>query len=172
MPIGINGSGTITGISAGGLPDATITQAELASGVAGTGPAFSVYCSTAQSLTGTVETKVQLNTELFDTANCFDSTTNYRFTPNVAGYYQFNGYCQVSSSSTLWYVSLYKNGSLNSYGTYTGAAGASIISSVSNLIYMNGSTDYVEFYVYSSASTSINAGPNANKFSGYLVRSA
>lgn len=31
MPITINGSGTITGISAGGLPDATITTAELAS---------------------------------------------------------------------------------------------------------------------------------------------
>lgn len=29
MPIGINGNGTITGISAGGLPDATITPSEL-----------------------------------------------------------------------------------------------------------------------------------------------
>jgi hypothetical protein len=29
MPIAINGSGTVTGISAGGLPDATITPAEL-----------------------------------------------------------------------------------------------------------------------------------------------
>jgi hypothetical protein len=31
MAIAINGSGTITGITAGGLPDATITSAELAS---------------------------------------------------------------------------------------------------------------------------------------------
>ena len=35
MPIAINGSGTVTGISAGGLPDGCITAAELASGVGG-----------------------------------------------------------------------------------------------------------------------------------------
>lgn len=34
MPITIDGSGTITGLSAGGLPDGVITQAELASDVA------------------------------------------------------------------------------------------------------------------------------------------
>jgi len=32
MPITINGSGTITGISAGGLPDGSVTSADLASG--------------------------------------------------------------------------------------------------------------------------------------------
>jgi hypothetical protein len=32
MPIGINGSGTITGLSAGGLPDASITADDIASG--------------------------------------------------------------------------------------------------------------------------------------------
>ena len=35
MPIAINGSGTVTGISAGGLPDGCITAAELATGVGG-----------------------------------------------------------------------------------------------------------------------------------------
>ena len=35
MPITLNGSGTVTGISAGGLPDGCITAAELASGVGG-----------------------------------------------------------------------------------------------------------------------------------------
>lgn len=34
MPITIDGSGTITGLSVGGLPDATVTAAELASGAA------------------------------------------------------------------------------------------------------------------------------------------
>lgn len=34
MTISINGSGTITGLSAGGLPDASITAADLASGAA------------------------------------------------------------------------------------------------------------------------------------------
>ena len=35
MPIAINGNGTITGISAGGLPDGCITADDLASGVGG-----------------------------------------------------------------------------------------------------------------------------------------
>ena len=35
MPITFNGDGTVTGISAGGLPDGCITAAELASGVGG-----------------------------------------------------------------------------------------------------------------------------------------
>ena len=35
MPITLNGSGTVTGISAGGLPDGCITASELASGVGG-----------------------------------------------------------------------------------------------------------------------------------------
>ena len=35
MPITFNGSGTVTGISAGGLPDGCITAAELATGVGG-----------------------------------------------------------------------------------------------------------------------------------------
>ena len=35
MPITLNGSGTVTGISAGGLPDGVIQSADLASGVGG-----------------------------------------------------------------------------------------------------------------------------------------
>ena len=35
MPVVINGSGTVTGISAGGLPDGIIQAADLASGVGG-----------------------------------------------------------------------------------------------------------------------------------------
>lgn len=36
MPISINGTGSITGLSAGGLPDGTVTAADLASGAART----------------------------------------------------------------------------------------------------------------------------------------
>ena len=35
MAIAINGAGTITGITAGGLPDGVIQEADLASGVGG-----------------------------------------------------------------------------------------------------------------------------------------
>ena len=35
MPITLNGSGTVSGISAGGLPDGIIQSADLATGVGG-----------------------------------------------------------------------------------------------------------------------------------------
>jgi hypothetical protein len=54
------------------MPISQINQNSLATPVAGNGPAFSAYGSgTAQSVTSGVSTKVQLNTEEFDTANAF-----------------------------------------------------------------------------------------------------
>lgn len=173
MPITINGTGTITGISAGGLPDAIITQPDLATGVAGTGPAFSAYLNTNQNPTNATYTKVQINTELFDTAGCFDTST-YRFTPNVAGYYQIQAACRISGTSpttSVW--SIYKNGSnvneLNVTSTFSYEA-----REVSSLLYLNGSTDYVEFYCYINASSSqtFNSGSNVTYFQGFLVRAA
>jgi hypothetical protein len=50
-------------------------------------PAFEAYLSANQNLTDNVNTKIQFDTELFDTDSCYDNVTNYRFTPNVAGKY-------------------------------------------------------------------------------------
>ena len=76
MAITINGTGTITGITAGGLPDAIITQPELATGVAGTGPAFSAYAdATTQTLVTATYTKILFQTEEFDTNNNFANST-------------------------------------------------------------------------------------------------
>jgi hypothetical protein len=177
MPITINGTGTITGISAGGLPDAIITQAELATPVAGTGPAFSVLANAAQTISGFTQTKVVLNSEQFDTANCFDSTTNYRYTPNVAGYYQFHGcvYFQAGSSGQVT-SSIWKNGSVIAAGFVTPSSVADIGSSTSALIYMNGSTDYVELYTYqNSGATRQTFGASGvlyTYFQGFLARAA
>lgn len=146
------GSVGTTQIAAG-----AVVQADLATGVAGTGPAFSAYRSTNQTVVNNTATKVQLNAEDFDTANCFDSTTNYRFTPNVGGYYLFTfSIYGINSTSNLElnFAQLYKNGAavepaIARAGSYTytpanqyvdGNAGASV------LVYMNGSTDYIELY--------------------------
>jgi hypothetical protein len=60
------------------------------SGVSGTGfgtntPAFSVYRNGTQSILDNTYTKIQYNTENFDTDNTFDSSTNYRYTPAFSG---------------------------------------------------------------------------------------
>ena len=58
MPLVLNGDGNITGLTPGGLPDASITQSELAAGVAGNGPAFSAYLGSNQSLGAAVYQKM------------------------------------------------------------------------------------------------------------------
>jgi len=179
MTITINGTGTITGISAGGLPDAIITQPELASGVGGTGPAFSAYLASAQSVTSTTYTKAQINTEEFDTNSNYDNSTNYRFTPTVAGYYQIDGclgFATTGSISGGCFCTIYKNGSRFKDGIFTtGTQGTNFYSVVSSLIYFNGSSDYIELWGYVTATGTITFNVNSGTvsyFQGVLVRGA
>jgi hypothetical protein len=144
----------------------------------GNGPAFSAYASGGQNVANVTNTKIQFNNENFDTNNNFDSTTNYRFTPTVVGYYQINSVILFGGGANGFsaYSSIYKNGSQyllsnlstpnsNSYG-----AGCS----VSAVIYLNGSTDYVEIYAYQSSGVTLamQAGNVNCQFSGALIRGA
>lgn len=174
---GYNGSDWGTVITTGST--AAVTQGMLASGVAGNGPAFSAYRSSDQTgVSDAVNTKVQLNLENFDTASCFDSTTNYRFTPNVAGYYQINGTLYITGTLANSLASIYKNGSLYCYGSFLVASSSGAVSSVSSLVYLNGTTDYVELYGYgdttSGTPTFSSAGgvTSTIQFSGFLARAA
>jgi hypothetical protein len=176
MPITINGSGTVTGISAGGLPDDCITTADIAAGAVTVpkitgGPAFSAYGTTLTNTANGTFTRVICNVEEFDTASCYDAST-YRFTPNVAGYYQFNG--QTGAGYNTIIVSLYKNGSEFKRGIQSSGATLSYVN-VSALIYLNGTTDFVELYWYQASGVTVNnnvAAPAITYFQGYLVRPA
>ena len=176
MPLVLNGDGNIAGLTAGGLPDATITQSELAVNVAGNGPAFSVYSSASQSLSNNTDVKVQWNNEEFDTNNNFDSTTNYRFTPTVAGYYSFFAECNYSTNNSgSRFLTLKKNGSSIKGFTLTGVNSTNYsVATVSALVYLNGSTDYVEVFASQNSGSTLSTGGSASEvyFFGYMVRSA
>ena len=150
------------------IADSAVTQAKLASNVATTGPAFRAWASATTSVSHNTATKVALATENFDTANCFASST---FTPNVAGYYQFSFAVRFEgyASQSL----LYKNGSLITQGSFvTGAATYTSIGS--DLVYMNGTTDYVDLYAYQLAGVAqnVSTGSAATFLSGFLARAA
>jgi hypothetical protein len=177
-------SGTITlqepavaGTNTLNLPAATGTVA-LTSQLPVSGPAFSVYkVTTDQTITTDTFTKITLNAEEFDTNNCFDSTTNYRFTPTIAGYYQFSGAAYISSTSTLTQVlsAIYKNGSAVKNGNYVNATLSSPqIAVISALIYLNGTTDYVELWGYASGGGTLKilASQVSTYFQGFLARAA
>lgn len=164
---------TVYGDGAGAL---TVQQDGVQIAKVAKNPTFYVYLGTGMTPTRLTWTKVSLNTKVFDTENCFD-TTNYRFLPTVAGYYQINLVSRMNSSGAAegsYISSLFKNGSeylrlqelpyLNF--TYGSALGGSTI------VYMNGTTDYVESYVWLDDDTTrtVAAGTNYTTMSGTLVK--
>lgn len=138
------------------------------------GPAFSVYISANFSTTSNVGTKIPFNTENFDTASAFDSTTNYRFTPLVAGYYQVSGYVGYTFTSGTAISVIYKNGSRFKDGVFSSGQTDGTGTTVDCLIYLNGSTDYIELYTYQRTGSSQNTFNSANStyFQAVLVRAA
>jgi len=150
-------SPTITG--------ATITVASTAA------PAFSAYQSSAQTL-GTSATKINFQTKEYDTASAFDSVTNFRFTPQVAGYYTVNAAIQMSASFTTGNLSIYKNGSLFKTGFSTGTSGVTGIFTIACQVSLNGSTDYIECYGTIGTGQALVANNATTYFQAAMVRSA
>ena len=156
---------------------ATLTLPSATGTLMGTGnmPAFSAYQSSAQTLSNGVFTKLQFQTEEFDTNSNFDNATNYRFTPTVAGYYQINGGWQPTTAPTInLAVNLYKNGSAYKQGPYITASLSNSNYNVSSVVYLNGSTDYIELYAYnnSGGNVVVVAALIATYFNGVMVRAA
>lgn len=160
---------------------ASVQQTNIASGVAGTGPAFSAAMTATHSVSNATVTAVQFNTD--SATNCFDTNSNfdtstYRFTPTVAGYYQFSArLATVSSDVGITYIYIIKNGTDANNGlNFAGRNSASGITvSTSGILYMNGSTDYVAAYVYQNSGGTATIGSTGfgyANFQGALVRSA
>jgi hypothetical protein len=136
----------------------------------GADPAFSASSSGNTSASNATWTKLQLNTEQFDTNNNFDSATNYRFTPTVAGYYQVNAQVLTPSNANLSQVGIYKNGSAYAFTTfYHATTGVTNCYPVSTLVFLNGSTDYLELFGWQQGGSTLPAGAVMN---GILARSA
>ena len=79
-------------------------------------PAFEAYLSANQTISDATLTKVQFNTERFDTNSAYDNSSNYRFTipANQGGkYFVYSNVQATSSGDTLasGYIMIKKNGS-------------------------------------------------------------
>ena len=150
----------------------TFFQGNLVSGIASIngggiqGPTFSAYQSTLQSLSAATFTKCVLQTKEFDTTNSFDNVTNNRFQPTVSGYYQVSGSFQAVGSSQLA-ISIYKNGSSFKNGNNISVNANQV--GTSALIFLNGSTDYVEMWVFSAAAQNTSPGNNLTFFQAAYI---
>tara|TARA_B110000858_G_scaffold39549_1_gene44909 strand:+ start:565 stop:1137 length:573 start_codon:yes stop_codon:yes gene_type:complete len=138
-------------------------------------PAFLAVSGANQSVTSGAITKVSINTEQFDTNSNYDTST-YRFTPTVEGYYQVSGMVKASGSLTASQVIIYKNGSIVVSGNYfIVTAQAALFNTVEGLIYMNGSSDYLELFGYVVGTSPVftyTSIYNTSRFSAFLARAA
>lgn len=174
-----NTSGSVTISSPAVSGTTTLTLPTTSGTVMVNGPAFSAYSNTDQTISTSTTTKIQYGTEFFDTASAFDAITNYRFTPLVAGYYQVNATMQMQNNALgVNSLVIYKNGS--SYftiSTYANNGTANAVVSGGQVIYMNGSTDYLEMYCRQTSGGNLTlyglaSNGGYNGFSACLVRSA
>ena len=114
------------------------------------------YRNAAQDI-GTGSTKVHIDTIIRDTEGVVD-TTNSRIIPNLPGDYIVMGNVRAGSvpDGQRVYALIYKNGVPVTQGTMVnqGAAGHSV-SIAQDLVYMNGTTDYLELYAYNTHSSAL-----------------
>ena len=128
---------------------------QVGTGVTATGfgantPAFKAYISSGQSISNTTMTKVTFQTEMYDTDNAYDNSTNYRFTPQEAGKYFVYAsiYLDAGTNTNLdrCYSYIYKNSTQVFFNVFDPRAnsGRGFSTNPSGIISLNGSTDYVE----------------------------
>jgi len=165
------GSGTIT-LGASG------ETVSFASGVTGLNyPAFEARLSSDQSLTSNVTAKITFDTEIFDTDNCYDNSTNYRFTPTVAGKYFIYSAAIVYGTGDLesGKILYYKNGTgirqswMDPVNTSNAINQASVV--LNAVVDMNGSSDYIEIFtnVQSGVGQILNSGTQGTYFGAYRI---
>ena len=138
------------------------------------GPAFAARNNSAQTISNSTTATMQFDTEYFDTDNCYN-TSNYRFTPNVAGIYLINSSVQINAMNGIISLDIRLNGTR--YANQAINIGNNGLQTVANsvLVSMNGSTDYVDIGIFqnSGANKDTVASPSnnlVNHFSGCYMR--
>jgi len=133
-------------------------------------PAFSVYRSGTQAIANSTATKVQYNTESFDTDNTFDSSTNYRYTPAFSGKSFLVGSIRLYGTDDFnnYTLEIYKNGTAilrqqNSHWHYESAQVSGIVT--------HDTDDYFEVFVtqQSGSSLDVMSGIEITYFMGYKL---
>ena len=139
-------------------------------------PAFRIKRSADQTgLSDASFTKVQFDDEVFDNGGYYDNSTNYRYTPLIAGYYYFQTTMQITGTTVTQITpALYKNGAAIQWGGMTQAdTMTTSFGTVDAVVHMNGSSDYMEAFIFvevaSGTVTVEGADEYRSTFSGALL---
>tara|TARA_R110002095_G_scaffold212450_1_gene201641 strand:+ start:17 stop:688 length:672 start_codon:yes stop_codon:yes gene_type:complete len=144
-------------------------------------PAFFAKLGSHQTISDATSTKITFNTEVYDSGSVYDNSTNYRFTPGVAGkYYVFAGlslYGTAAFSVMDSYLDLYKNGSVYArehHYEHDGSPNGSASFYMGRILDLD-DDDYIEFFNFTdvtSGSPQIQGGTgtsNATYFGAYKI---
>ncbi len=136
-------------------------------------PSFFVHAASVQAVADSTDTKVNLDTESWDTDSAFDTST-YRFTvpSGQAGKYFFNGgigYTNLTDNDESR-VMIYKNGSLVNWWKYFQGQNGTVTyqaTQVLNLV----AGDYIELHGYqvSGGAISADGGEAYTNLKGYKL---
>ena len=137
-------------------------------------PLFHATCGSL-TFSNSTWTKLPMSGKVLDTNNNYDASTNYRFTPTVAGYYWIKAQYFIGTGAGRIACSIYKNGGDVCQTLVLGSntnGGISVVTQ--SLISFNGTTDYVEAFGYqeSGGTAALNSNGGLTMFSGYMVRAA
>tara|TARA_R110001592_G_scaffold25674_1_gene97357 strand:+ start:1025 stop:1732 length:708 start_codon:yes stop_codon:yes gene_type:complete len=186
-----------SGIAASAIDSGTIATARLGSGTASSStflrgdqtyataggtntPYFHVYLNANQNVTSGATTKVNFNTEVYDSSNAYDNSSNYRYTPQTAGLYKFYmgvTYFADADNFNFNFAKITMNGSGNVIATgdvdMRFARGRRMTGVASCIQQMNGSSDFVEVFAFvqSNGGTSAFVGDTdkSTYFGGYKL---
>ena len=143
-------------------------------------PAFEANLSGSnQDIGDSSNTRIAFNSEVFDTDNAFDSSSNYRFTPQTAGKYFVYaatvGFTSNGGYDDLQYMSteIKKNGTRISHLiSDLGSRQRQVSQFVAITVDMNGSSDYLDVFCEINAHTGtgvLRAGADKTKFGAFRI---
>ena len=145
-------------------------------------PAFKAFLSSDQTgITSNSDTKVQFDAIEYDVGGYYDNTTNYRYTPLVAGYYHIIFSCSCGAAIDIddFIINIFKNDVVHTQGRLhlTGVTNDDLFASTihsSEIIHMNGTTDYLHCQARvgseDASSGEFRAGKDRTYFSGLLLQ--
>ena len=137
-------------------------------------PVFFARNNNNQSIANNTGTKIQFDNEIFDSHGYYDHSTNYRFTPLLAGYYYITASIYYVNVNNVYAIDIKKNGSRYVNLDYKVDFAGTRSAFISSLVSFNGSSDYVEIFGFHTTGSSITIGNGTQysitEFSGHYVR--
>ena len=146
-------------------------------------PRFQAHLTSNQSISGSTETVISLGDEDLDVGGCFNNTSGtvtlngistpaYSFAPNVAGLYVIGTklFAQTSGAYTIMYLK--KNGNNIGESQFHNDIGGARPHYFTNIVSMNGSSDYLNMRYWHNNGSALNIYPNVENtmMFGYLLK--